>query len=136
MKLLYVIIYFLCFLNFQTPERYIDIGTWKNTIDANNSISVELLYVKKTNDITKQHLAEKYRYEIYGISKSKHNNKIVNTWLYNTNIFVDWINITKDQYLDGFTVVLKNTPTLIYYFETNKEHPEFKITWKKISIDK
>ncbi len=134
MKLLYILMYFFCVFNTQS-EKYIDIGTWQKTIDVNNSIYIELSYVKKTNNITKQQLSGKYKYEVYGISKSKHNNKIVNTWLYNTNIFIDWENVIKNQYLDGFTIILKNKPTLIYFYRTNKEHPEFKITWKKISIE-
>jgi hypothetical protein len=72
----------------------------------------------------------KYRYELVLISKSLYNNKITKTWIYGAKVFIDGVEVTRQQFPNGFTAIIETEPTVIYWYETSSDKIDFKITWE------
>ena len=79
--------------------------------------------IKKYNTI--------YRYKIYLKSNSTLDGDTTSTWVYGIRIFVDGINIIKNND-SGLLVAVKSKPTLIYTFESpSLDDLNFYIEWDK-----
>ena len=114
-----------------------DYGTWKIQVN-NDEISIIAYSITKKikNNIIKYTQNyypkfQKYRHELYLVSKSVFNGDTTNTWIYGTKIFIDDIEVTKKQFPDGFIFSIKIEPTLIYWFETKNKLINFIVTWEK-----
>ena len=83
----------------------------------------------KTNTLL---ILPKYRYEIYLLSTSTYNGKDSKIHLQSTRIFIDGVEVTRRQFPNGFNFLLSYKPTLIYWYETNKELIDLKITWSNV----
>lgn len=124
---------------------YDTLGTWSNVaVDK----SIDNVYVDKiiiSSYITKQKVLTyanynitqktvanlpKYRYELVLISESKRNNILVKTWIYNAKVFINDIEVTHEQFPNGFTAIIDTKPTIIYWYETSNDTINIKISWE------
>ncbi len=128
----------------QTYDKkiYINNGTWEQKITNTTIVTINSIIVKQkilthTNYEQKQKTVAdlpKFRYEIYLTSTSKQNNKLTNIFIYNAQVFINDIEITREQFPNGFTAIVEIEPTLIYWYETSDENLNIKIIWKSISF--
>ena len=58
------------------------------------------------------------RYELYLESRSEYNGKKTSTWIYNARVFINGVEMTKEQFPDGFILSIDVEPTLVYWYET------------------
>ena len=108
-----------------------DFGTWSiddgygNKVAIQAYATVELITQYPTNSYEKQSL-EPYqiqRYELYLVSKSIYLGKLTNTWIYGSRVFIDFnnglgkIEMTAEQFPDGFILSINTEPTLVYWYE-------------------
>jgi hypothetical protein len=120
---------------------YDTLGTWSNKTISNNvyidKISISSYVIKQkvltyaNYNVTQKTVANlpKYRYELVLISESKKNNVLVKTWIYNARIFIDNKEVTHEQFPNGFTAIINNKPTIIYWYETSNDTINIKISW-------
>ena len=114
------------------------IKTWNQEIIDCGRLSISTYVTKQeillhNNQIQKEKTLStlsKYRYELILVSNSKHNGKIVKTWLYNSKVFINGIEVTHDQFPEGFTALIDSNPTSIYWYETSDESINIEIKWK------
>ena len=121
MKTLLFLLYF-----FIVPTVYQQLGIYQY-----NGYVISGYVIKKTN--TQQILPYKYTYEIYLISKTVVQNKLVSTKCYGIHIFVNGKNVTEVTNPFGLNFVIDPTGTKIYSWQTNNPTPRFNIEWKKLS---
>lgn len=115
-----------------------DFGTWDREVSAFNRISISSYVTKQENLIyANQHIAQKsiielpkYRYELVLVSGSIYNGQLTKTWLYGTKVFIDSVEVTREQSPDGFAVIIGTTPTVVYRYDSNLDTINIKITWK------
>lgn len=108
-----------------------DFGTWMIEDGQGNKVAiqayatVELITQYPTNSYVKQSL-EPYqiqRYELYLVSKSIYLGKSTNTWIYGSRVYIDFnnglgkIEMTAEQFPDGFILSINTEPTLVYWYE-------------------
>lgn len=107
---------------------YKDYGTWEIK-NGNNKIVIST-YITIEKDIKKEN-NNIFKYDLYLKSESIYNNNVTKTWLYGTKIYIDGIEVTSDQFLEGFTILIPTQSERIYSYTTNKKNINFSITWKK-----
>ena len=144
MKKIFLIILLLfafVYLNAQTYDKKVkvtDFGTWNKASSPTIKISISS-YVTKQNILTndnnnqKQNIVSempKYRYELILTSKSTYNGKLSKTWLYGAKVFINNLEITREQFPKGFTAIIETTPTIIYWYETSLDAIDIKISWQ------
>lgn len=141
--------YFLLFLMFipilvlksQTYSEkkiFIKYDDWDFKLSYSSQISISSYVTKQkilTNKDFKQNeksvsILPKYRFELILTSKSTIDTKLVSTWIFNTRVFINDVDINKNRFPNGFTVLIKNKPTLIYWYETDADSINIKITWE------
>lgn len=116
---------------------YQNFGVWRYNIDNNSQVAIHGYVTKQEILRTNNHkLQEKtipslpqYRYELKMISKSTHYNDTTSAWLYGVRIYIDNVEMTKDQFPNGFIVSVKTKPTLIYWYETPNDSVNFEVSW-------
>jgi len=146
MKLKSVLILVLVFIlslvlksqTYSEKKIFIKYSDWDFKLSYASQISISS-YVTKQEILTHKDFKQKekslsvlskYRYELILISKSTIDTKLVNTWIFNTRVFINDIDINKNRFPNGFTVLIKNKPTLIYWYETDADSINIKITWE------
>ena len=72
----------------------------------------------------------KYRYELMLVSKSTKNNVRVKTWIQGVKVFIDSTEVTRDQFPNGFPLLINIEPTLVYWYETSRDTIDIKISWE------
>jgi hypothetical protein len=140
------------FLKGQSPisEKmiYEDFGTW--SLDVNNdkvSISafatIELLsepiqeyelelqmQQKKRKEVIETTKTIR-RYELYLKSNSVFNGDTTSTWIYGGRVFINGVEVTGEQFPNGFTILIEKEPTLVYWHETTSlEKINFYVNWQ------
>ena len=76
----------------------------------------------------------RYKYDIYVYSRSTLMNQYRNTFVYNTNIYINGQNVTLIQYPYGMDFLATFQGIIIYVWETNDAYPNFSIDWKRTQI--
>ena len=113
---------------------YEDYGTWVVKND-NNCISISAFCTVENEDtiikINQSDYKTQYKYEVYLVSKSIYDSNKTNTWLYGTKIYIDGKNILENQFPDGFVILIKTKPTLIYTYHSIENNVKFEIKWDK-----
>jgi hypothetical protein len=115
-----------------------DLGTWDRETSQANKISISSYVTKQLNvmsinqtTIQKQvNVLPKYRYELVLQSNSKYNGQAVKTWISGAKIFIDSLEITREQSPNGFAVIIGTTPTVVYRYDSDLDTINIKITWK------
>jgi len=114
----------------QSKSQYNDFGVVEISNENNNIVGVKAYTTLET--FIDEDGNYYYRYELILESKSYYNGKKTSTWLYNTKIFINTIEITKNQFPDGFMLSINVEPTMVYWYETyTKDGVEYDITWEK-----
>jgi len=99
--------------------------------DGNDELNVTLKLKKGAGNSKQQELlVPEYHIDIYLVSKSVFEGEGTSTWLDGVRIFIDSVDIRKDQFPDGFLVSVKTVPTLIHSFHTNNKSVDIEITWE------
>lgn len=101
-------------------------------------VTVQEIITHENIEVKRQTLPNlpKYRYEIYLFSTSAHHGNPSKICVYNTKVFIDDIEVTRRQFPDGFNFLVDTKPTLIYWFETDKELIDVKIRWNDVCFFK
>lgn len=142
-KILFILILSLlsltAFAQFNPRDLYKDYGTWNVQMCCGNKIATHA-YVTKSLiviDNSKSLITQtyKYRYQLYLVSESLHNNNLTNTWLYGAKVYINNVEVTKEQFPNGFNIYVLTEPTLVYWYETNFENLDFLIKWVNSSFD-
>lgn len=116
---------------------YHDYGTWRLDVGEGNEIAVHA-YVTRQKVIKFENEAliqktvsniPRYRYELMLKSKSIYEGKLTNTWLYETRVFINDIEVTKEQFPNGFTIAISTEPTLIYWYFSKITVIKFRVDW-------
>jgi len=115
-----------------------DFGTWDREISALNKISISSYVTKQENLLSASQTVvqkqindlPKYRYELVLQSNSIYNGQLTKTWLYGARVFIDSLEVTREQSPNGFAVIIGTTPTVIYRYDSNLDTINIKITWK------
>lgn len=123
--------------SYDVKKKYVDYGTLKYEISTYNVLSISSYVTKQkilthANQEQRQKMVSdlpKYRYELVLVSKSKHNGNPVETWLFDAKVFIDSTEVTKEQFPEGFSAIVKTVPTVIYWYETSNDTLNIKITW-------
>ena len=111
-----------------------DFGTWDKEISPANKISISSYVTKQiipayTNEKAITNSA-KYRYELVLKSNSMYDGQLTKTWIYGAKVFIDSLEVTRDQSPDGFVAIINTEPTIIYRYDTSMDTINIKISWK------
>lgn len=132
--------------NIINKDTYQDLGVWNVKFQENNlSLSAFIkIYEtsKKEKDVQYLSLKNKktknfeivetiYRHELYLKSNSVIDGDTTNTWIYNVRVYIDDVEITKDQFPNGFILLIKTEPTLIYWYDSPEQNVNMYIKWEK-----
>jgi hypothetical protein len=142
-KLFFIFIVLLGFINLnaQSYDKKIKVVAdrkFDREISDDDKISITS-YITRQNILTyaNQRQVEKtvsdlpkYRYELVLVSESIYNGKLTKTWIYNAKVFINDSEVTKEQFPDGFTAIIENEPTIIYWYVSSQDVVDIKITWR------
>jgi hypothetical protein len=111
-----------------------DFGTWNKEVSPANKISISSYVTKQkiltyTNEKAITNSA-KYRYELVLQSNSIYEGKLTKTWIYGAKVFIDTLEVTREQSPDGFIAIINTEPTIVYRYDTNMDTINIKISWK------
>lgn len=132
---------------YDTTKVRTSMGTWKqetsysklNDGDVPPSRIIISSYITKQKILTHADFEQKqktvsvlpkYRYELILVSRSRYNNKNVKTWIFNAKVYINDVEVTREQFPDGFSAIVDISPTVIYWYETSSDSLNFKINWK------
>lgn len=112
-------------------QIYRHFGTVNFNKGYNTKVSIEAYITKKViDDYNRKSLVEyKYIYEVMLVSHSLHNGVLTNAWLDGTRIFLNGRETSAKTYPNGFTVLVKQEPTVIYWLEMDDIAPNITIRW-------
>jgi hypothetical protein len=137
--LFFMILMFSSFLtlNAQTYSKSVtvkDFGTWDKTVSPANKISISSYVTKQKilagisqNTVTS---SPKYRYELILQSNSVYDGKLTKTWIFGARVFIDGLEVTREQSPDGFVAIINTEPTIIFKYDSSLDTINIKITWK------
>ena len=121
----------------QTYEKSIkvdDLGKFERGVDAGNEIKItSYVTKKKISKNTKRNVIVdllKFRYELVLTSNSIYRGRLAKTWMYGARVFIDSVEVSKQQFPEGFTAIIGTTPTTVYTYDTNLDTINIKITWR------
>ena len=138
-KILIIVLLFFGFVALSaqsySKSKVEDFGTWDREVSPMNKISISsyvtkqenVIYVSNQKSIVEQ---PKYRYELVLTSGSIYNGQLTKTWLHGAKVFIDSLEVTREQSRDGFAVIIDTTPTVVYRYDSNLDTINIKITWK------
>jgi hypothetical protein len=140
-KILIIVLLFLGFAAVSaqsTKSKVEDFGTWDKEVSPMNKISISSYITKQENliyanqNVAQKNIVEtpKYRYELVLTSGSIYNGQLTKTWLYGARVFIDTLEVTREQSPNGFAVIIGTTPTVVYRYDSNLDTINIKITWK------
>ncbi|MFW5847599.1 MAG: hypothetical protein ACOCVF_01590 [bacterium] len=118
-------------------EVYADFGEYfypTNDEDTYTKFKIFVLRsdISKNNDY-KQSLMSvynyKYRYELHIQSQSKLEGQLVDTYIHNIRIFINEFEISKEQFPEGFWVIVTPKGRAVYLYEGNDEILKFGLKW-------
>ena len=72
----------------------------------------------------------KYRYELVMQSNSVYGGRLTKTWIYGARVFIDSLEVTREQSPEGFSAIIGITPTIIYRYDTSLDTINIKVSWK------
>ena len=143
------IVFFGIKVNAQSYEKKVEynkIGSWNwdsiysksvnknysNNIIISSYVSKQRILSYDKDDIRARTVSNlpKYRYELILVSKSTRNNIPSKMQIYGARVFINGIEVTREQFPDGFTVVINTMPTPVYWYETSDEKIDIKISWE------
>jgi len=143
-KLVLVILFLFGFalaLNAQSyskKEMVKDFGKFDHEVTSNDKIGISS-YITKQEIIPSPNFEQKqvaivelpkYRYELVLQSNSIYNGKATKTWIYGARVFIDSLEVTREQSPDGFTAIINIEPTTIFRYDSSLDTINIKITWK------
>ena len=138
--LFFVILMFASFLTLNgqsaIKSKVEDFGTWDKEISQENKISIssyvtkQIINVNPNEQIQSIKASPKYRYELVLKSNSVYEGKLTKTWIYGAKVFIDSLEVTRDQSPDGFIAIINTEPTIIYRYDTSMDTINIKISWK------
>jgi len=125
-------------LNAQTKQMVKDFGKFDHEVTSNDKISISSYVTKQIIqrdveiNVAQQKVTEssKYRYELVLRSNSIYNDKLTKTWIYGARVFIDSLEVTREQSPDGFTAIINTEPTTIFRYDSSLDTINIKITWK------
>lgn len=116
------------FTTFNDPYVYRTLGDYVYYTSDGSKIGVSAYITKNLN----MNRSYKYRYvyTLIGVSKSEHIGVRTETWLYNTRVFLNGQQVSVNQYPNGFTLYVRTTPSIVFYWYTNDEDiGEYYFSW-------
>jgi hypothetical protein len=121
----------------QVQQSYIyrDLGTSITPLVDGSTLAIHAYIVKSRNN---SGLYTQYRnaFTLVAESVSVYKGYYRATWLYETRIFVDGVQVSIQQYPLGFTAYVKTTPTVLYYWYTNDENiGTYYFSWNNSAIE-
>ena len=120
-----------------TKILYHDYGIWELKVDNGDKIAVHAYVTRqkiirfKNEELIQKTVSniQRYRYELMLKSKSIYGGELTSTWLYETKVFINDVEVTKEQFPNGFTIAISKEPTLIYWYMSDTTVIKFKVTW-------
>ena len=128
----------VCAQTYDKKVKIADYGEFDREVSTYDKINISS-YVTKQNILTyvdfeqKQKTVSelpKYRYELVLVSKSLYQGKLVKTWIYNARVFIDSVEVTRQQFPNGFTAIIETEPTVIYWYESSLNRINIEISWE------
>ena len=125
-------------LNAQTYEKSMrvkDFGSWDKVVSPANKISIssyvtkQKIFVRGVGQNPVPTESPKYKYELILQSNSVYDGKLTKTWIYGAKVFIDSLEVTRDQSPDGFTAIINTEPTIVYRYDSSLDTINIKITW-------
>ena len=114
-----------------------DFGKFDREVTSDDKISISSYITKQeillnSNIEQKQSVVElpKYRYELILRSNSIYNGKATKTWIYGARVFIDTLEVTREQSPNGFTAIINIEPTTIFRYDSSLDTINIKITWE------
>lgn len=108
---------------------YRDLGEYVYNMPNGDRIGVKA-YILKTRN-THINSPYKYIFTLVAQSTSLSRGRLTDTWLYNTRIYLNDMEVSYNQFPEGFTMFLSSSShTNVYYWFTNDEHiGKYYLTW-------
>lgn len=141
-KLVFVILLLLGFVainaqSYSKKSLVKDFGKFDREMTSDDKISISS-YVTKQEILSSSNIeqkqvvfeAPKYRYELVLQSNSIYNGKATKTWIYGARVFIDSLEVTREQSPNGFTAIINIEPTTIFRYDSSLDTINIKITWK------
>ena len=126
--------------SYSKKSKMVDLGTWSNKNDTvvpdrisiSSFVTKQEILTRANNDIVQKTVSDlpKYKYELMLVSKSMKNNVHVKTWIQGVKVFIDSVEVTRDQFPNGFPSLINIEPTLVYWYETSRDTIDIKISWE------
>lgn len=115
-----------------------DFGNFNHNVTLNDKIGISSYITKqkimptpnfeqKENSVVE---LPKYRYELVLQSNSIYAGDTTKTWIYGARVFIDTLEVTREQSPDGFTAIINIKPTTIFRYDSSLDTINIKITWK------
>lgn len=150
-RLLFITVLLLSLPNiFGQKNIYENFGTWE-IVEGTNKVSicgyithesvkktiVEPTYTKKIPQKTAHGVLEEKKktqhiFELYLISKSIYNSDTTSTWINGVRIYINGVEVTKDQFPEGFLLSVATKPTFVYSYKTElQDSINMSLTWER-----
>ena len=127
-----------------SKEIYASYGTLTYKINEIDCVGIST-HITRQNILTPKNfnltqktvsILPKYRYELVVVSETKINNIPTKTWMSNIRIYINNVEITRDQFLNGFMAIIETKPTTIYKYDTHLDTLDIKFTWDSLNYYK
>jgi hypothetical protein len=143
-KLVIIILLFFAFALTAKAQLYDksviveDFGKFVREVSPTDKISISS-YVTKQKILINVNVKQiqkkvpelpKYRYELVLQSNSIYDGNLTKTWIYGAKVFIDGLEVSREQSPDGFTAIINIKPTVIFRYESSMDSINIKITWK------
>jgi len=133
---------------FDDPNFLYKVGEFNKVIPTTYGSKVHIIgYVRRMSIYTKKEYTQqqeekilfepkKFRYELVLISKSTYQDSETVTWVYGVNILINNSDITVADYpADDYNLLIKTTPTVLYWRETSAEMVLMEVSWNNAIYD-
>lgn len=119
----------LCgFSQSQQTHVYRDLGEYVYNMPNGDKIGVRA-YILKTRN-TNINNPYKNIFTLVAHSTSISSGQLTDTWLYQTRVFLNGVEVSFNQFPEGCTVFLSTSQTSVYYWFTNDEDVgKYYLTW-------
>ena len=114
----------------QNGFLYEELGTYYYQFPDMTYIKIRAYVWKRTNR-SGYYPQHRYEYILTAVSESFNGNRLTQTWLYENKLYIDGLELTKNQFPYGLTTYIDIKPTALYTLYTSDEKiGKFRMEWQ------
>lgn len=116
------------------PNVYQNLGVFRYNFTEDTYLEIEA-YVTKQINYNRNYANYEYLYNLVMVSNSNNMGQLTSTWLYNTRVYINGDEVSAYNSPNGFTALIRTTPTVVYHWYTNQFNISYGVNWENSTID-